>query len=77
MGKTIVEVDSLVKQYGTLNAVDGISFKIDEGDVFAFLGPNGAGKTTPPRFSATTSHTTRMKKKLRSASASYRRNTAL
>jgi ABC-2 type transport system ATP-binding protein len=46
MGKTIVEVDSLVKQYGTLNAVDGISFKINEGDVFAFLGPNGAGKTT-------------------------------
>jgi ABC-2 type transport system ATP-binding protein len=46
MSKTIVEVDSLVKQYGTLNAVDGISFKIDEGDVFAFLGPNGAGKTT-------------------------------
>jgi ABC-2 type transport system ATP-binding protein len=45
MSKTIVEVDSLVKQYGTLNAVDGISFKIDEGDVFAFLGPNGAGKT--------------------------------
>lgn len=46
MSKTIVEVDSLVKQYGTLNAVDGISFKINEGDVFAFLGPNGAGKTT-------------------------------
>jgi ABC-2 type transport system ATP-binding protein len=46
MRETIVEVDSLVKQYGTLNAVDGISFKIDEGDVFAFLGPNGAGKTT-------------------------------
>jgi ABC-2 type transport system ATP-binding protein len=46
MKKTVVEVDSLVKQYGILNAVDGISFKIDEGDVFAFLGPNGAGKTT-------------------------------
>jgi ABC-2 type transport system ATP-binding protein len=46
VSKTIVEVDSLVKQYGTLNAVDGISFKINEGDVFAFLGPNGAGKTT-------------------------------
>jgi ABC-2 type transport system ATP-binding protein len=46
MRETIVEVASLVKQYGTLNAVDGISFKIDEGDVFAFLGPNGAGKTT-------------------------------
>ena len=46
MSKTIVEVDSLVKQYDTLNAVDSISFKINEGDVFAFLGPNGAGKTT-------------------------------
>lgn len=46
MGEAIVEVDSIVKQYGTLNAVDGISFKINEGDVFAFLGPNGAGKTT-------------------------------
>ena len=46
MSKTIVEVISLVKQYGTLNSVDGISFKINEGDVFAFLGPNGAGKTT-------------------------------
>jgi ABC-2 type transport system ATP-binding protein len=46
MSKAIVEVDSLVKQYGTLYAVNGISFKINEGDVFAFLGPNGAGKTT-------------------------------
>ena len=46
MSKIIIEVDSLVKQYGTLNAVDAVSFKIDEGDVFAFLGPNGAGKTT-------------------------------
>lgn len=43
---TIVEVNSLTKQYGTLKAVDDVSFKIDEGDVFAFLGPNGAGKTT-------------------------------
>jgi ABC-2 type transport system ATP-binding protein len=46
MSKTIVEVDSLVKQYGTLNAVNSVSFKINEGDVFALLGPNGAGKTT-------------------------------
>jgi ABC-2 type transport system ATP-binding protein len=46
VSKTIVEVDSLVKQYGTLNAVDGISFEVYEGEVFAFLGPNGAGKTT-------------------------------
>jgi len=42
----VVEVDSLVKHYGELKAVDGISFKVYEGEIFAFLGPNGAGKTT-------------------------------
>jgi ABC-2 type transport system ATP-binding protein len=46
MSKVIVEVDSLAKQYGQLRAVDGISFEVYEGEVFAFLGPNGAGKTT-------------------------------
>lgn len=46
MAKTVVEVSSLVKQYGSLRAVDGISFELYEGEVFAFLGPNGAGKTT-------------------------------
>jgi ABC-2 type transport system ATP-binding protein len=46
MGKKVVEVNSLVKQYGDLRAVDEISFELYEGEVFAFLGPNGAGKTT-------------------------------
>jgi len=46
MSKVVVEVDSLVKQYDKLLAVDGISFEVYEGEVFAFLGPNGAGKTT-------------------------------
>lgn len=41
-----IEVDGLVKRYGTLAAVDGIGFKVPSGTVFAFLGPNGAGKTT-------------------------------
>jgi len=41
-----IEVDGLTKLYGDLKAVDGISFKVEEGEIFAFLGPNGAGKTT-------------------------------
>jgi ABC-2 type transport system ATP-binding protein len=46
MVEAVIEVDSLVKQYEKLRAVDGISFEVYEGEVFAFLGPNGAGKTT-------------------------------
>jgi ABC-2 type transport system ATP-binding protein len=46
LSKAVVQVDALTKQYGELKAVDGISFSVNEGEVFAFLGPNGAGKTT-------------------------------
>jgi len=41
-----IEVSSLKKAYGALQAVDGISFEVREGEVFSLLGPNGAGKTT-------------------------------
>ena len=41
-----IEVKSFVKKYGDLAAVDGISFTVHKGEVFAFVGPNGAGKTT-------------------------------
>jgi ABC-2 type transport system ATP-binding protein len=41
-----IEVRNLVKTYGSLRAVDDVSFTVEAGDVFAFLGPNGAGKTT-------------------------------
>lgn len=39
-------VQNLVKKFGNLTAVDGISFHVQKGEIFAFLGPNGAGKTT-------------------------------
>jgi len=42
----IVEVKNLKKYYKDVEAVDGISFDIEEGSIFALLGPNGAGKTT-------------------------------
>jgi len=42
----ILEVHNLVKKYGDFVAVKGISFAIQEGEVFSLLGPNGAGKTT-------------------------------
>jgi ABC-2 type transport system ATP-binding protein len=42
----IVEVNQLVKKYGDLTAVNGISFTVEEGEIFSLLGPNGAGKTT-------------------------------
>ncbi len=43
---TILEVQNLVKNYGDFQAVKGISFNIEEGEIFSLLGPNGAGKTT-------------------------------
>ena len=42
----ILEVDGLVKKYGDFEAVKGVSFSVEEGEVFGLLGPNGAGKTT-------------------------------
>jgi ABC-2 type transport system ATP-binding protein len=46
MSDRVVEVHDLRKSYGDLEAVRGISFRVDRGEVFAMLGPNGAGKTT-------------------------------
>ena len=47
---SIVEVQDLRKVYGDTTAVDGISFKVNHGEVFGILGPNGAGKTTTIRM---------------------------
>ena len=42
----ILEIDNLVKTFGEVRAVDGISFSVERGALFAFLGLNGAGKST-------------------------------
>jgi len=42
----MIQVQNLVKTFGDVKAVDGITFEVQAGEIFAFLGPNGAGKTT-------------------------------
>jgi ABC-2 type transport system ATP-binding protein len=46
----MIEAENLTKRFGTLTAVDGVSFSVREGEAFGFLGPNGAGKTTTVRM---------------------------
>jgi ABC-2 type transport system ATP-binding protein len=47
-----IEADALTKRFGSLTAVDRLSFEVKEGEVFGLLGPNGAGKTTTVRMLA-------------------------
>jgi ABC-2 type transport system ATP-binding protein len=46
MPTPILQVENLVKRYGDVEAVRGVSFSVEEGEVFGLLGPNGAGKTS-------------------------------
>ena len=48
--QTVIAGKDLVKKYGNLLAVDGVSFTVRSGECFGFLGPNGAGKTTTMRM---------------------------
>lgn len=45
-----IKAEGLIKRYGDIVAVKGISFDVEEGELFGFLGPNGAGKTTTIRM---------------------------
>ena len=44
-----IEVQQLVKRYGRVTAVDGVSLSVNSGEIVGYLGPNGAGKTTTIR----------------------------
>ncbi len=46
----MIEVNNITKRFGGVTAVDGVSFKVDKGEVVGFLGPNGAGKSTTMRI---------------------------
>jgi ABC-2 type transport system ATP-binding protein len=50
VNSTAVEVEDLVKKFGTFVAVDHIQFRVVRGEIFGFLGPNGAGKSTTIRM---------------------------
>jgi ABC-2 type transport system ATP-binding protein len=46
----VIEVDHLTKRYGSVKAIDNVSFEVEKGEILGFLGPNGAGKTTTMRI---------------------------
>ena len=48
-----IEANNLIKHYGEVKALDGLSLKVEQGSVFGLLGPNGAGKTTTVRVLTT------------------------
>jgi len=51
--KEIIRAENLVKRFGKLTAVDGLSLSVKKGEIYGFLGPNGAGKTTTVRMLTT------------------------
>jgi ABC-2 type transport system ATP-binding protein len=52
----MIEVEGLAKRFGTIEAVKGVSFSVQPGEIFGFLGPNGAGKTTTINMLCTLVH---------------------
>ena len=55
---SVIQVNQLSKHFGTLKAVDGLSFSVNQGEVFGFLGQNGSGKSTTIRMLLSLIHPT-------------------
>jgi ABC-2 type transport system ATP-binding protein len=53
VGAVAIAVENIVKRYGTFEAVKGVSFAVNDGEIFGLLGPNGAGKSTLIRMMTT------------------------
>lgn len=53
MSDSLIAATDVVKRFGSITAVDGISFDVKKGEIFAFLGPNGAGKSTTIKMMTT------------------------
>jgi ABC-2 type transport system ATP-binding protein len=49
----VIAVENIVKRYGEFEAVKGITFEVEDGEIFGLLGPNGAGKSTLIRMMTT------------------------
>jgi ABC-2 type transport system ATP-binding protein len=49
MSKNIIEINGLTKYYGKHMGIDGVTFRVEEGEIYGFIGPNGAGKSTTIR----------------------------
>ena len=52
MAPPVLEFRAVIKRFGTVNAVDGVNFAVQRGEIFTLLGPSGCGKTTTLRLVA-------------------------
>ena len=55
----MIQTENLTRKFGDLTAVDNVTFKVNQGEIFGFLGPNGAGKTTLIKILSTLLYPTR------------------